>query len=85
MSCIIALTLATTLAVRETPRIALVRRDAIILARDPLRTEIDPEPGKPTERRPTLRTTVFLPSQQVLYVTQAKEEVLMHAPCIGTS
>lgn len=82
MACVIALTLATTLAVREPPRITLVRRETIIQARDPLRTEIDPKPDEPKERRPGLRATVFLPSQTVLYVTDTKEDVMLHAPCL---
>ena len=82
MSCIIALTLATTLALREPPRTTLVRRETIIQARDPLITETGTPADKKENRRPSMRATVYLPSQVVIYVTETKEDVMLGGPCL---
>lgn len=81
MSCIIALTLAATLAVREPVRTVTLRRETILYVREPLPHEFGGADVPAADRRPGARSYVMLPSQAILFVRETPEEIWFRLPC----
>lgn len=82
MSCVLALALATTSAWSGQAPLVLARREAIILARDPLPHESDRGANGIGEVRTGLKAIVVLPGGITHYVRLTPLQILKTAPCL---